>query len=70
MADTYDVTTPLGRKTCGSSAQVTEFIGEYMQEPNASLSMVEVVRRLRAEPDTGVGDLCVPADFWPGKQSP
>jgi hypothetical protein len=70
MADTYDVTTPLGRKTCESSAQVTAFIGEYMQDPEASLSLVEVLRRLRADPDTGAGDLCIPADFWPGTDRP
>jgi len=68
MSDIYDVTTPLGRKTFDSSAQVTGFIDEYMHEPGASLSMVEVSRRLRAAP--GPGGLCVPADFWPGTQSP
>jgi hypothetical protein len=70
MADTYDVTMPLGRKTCESSAQVTAFIGEYMQEPGASLSMVEVARRLRVEPDTGAGDLCPTGQLLAGSAEP
>jgi hypothetical protein len=68
MSNTYDVTTPLGRKAVESLAEVTAFIGEYMHEPGASLSMVEVSRRLRSAP--GPGDLCIPADFWPGTHGP
>jgi hypothetical protein len=65
MPDSYDVTTPLGQQWVDTPEEVRAEIDRYVQQPDASLVHVTVVKLRDTGERTGVGEPLAPQNFWP-----